>query len=87
MRLAMAADQINVGALLRKSEAGSPLVECLGGDGGCCALTPACGLLPYWAEAQEAFFATLDRRTLADVMSRKSGLAKLVEEISASPAT
>lgn len=87
MRLVRAADDISVGALLRKSEAGSPLVECLGEDGGCCALKPACGLLPYLAEAQEAFFATLDKRSLADVMSRKSGLAKLVEDITTAPAT
>ena len=79
MRLAMAPEDISVGALLRKSEKGSPLVECLGDDGGCCALTPACGLLPILVEAQEAFFQALDRRTLSDVMTRKSGLAELVK--------
>ncbi len=87
MRLAVAPKDISVGGLLRKSEAGSPLVECLSDDGGCCALTPACGLLPYLAEAQEAFFAALDDRSLADVMTRRSGLAKLVADISVAPAT
>ena len=87
MRLAVAPKDISVGGLLRKSEAGSPLVECLSDGGGCCALTPACGLLPYLAEAQEAFFAVLDDRSLADVMTRRSGLAKLVADISAASAT
>ena len=87
MRLAMSAEDISIGALLRKSEAGSPLVECLGEDGGCCALTPACGLLPYLSEAQEAFFSALDRRSLSDVMSRKPGLVKLVEDLTAPHAT
>ena len=87
MRLAHAPEDISVGALLRKSEHGSPLVECLGEDGGCCVLTPACGLLPILAEAQEAFFAALDKRTLQDVMTRRSGLAALVQSLADADAT
>lgn len=81
MTLARDPAEISIGALLRRSEAGSPLVECLREDGGCCALTPACGLLPVLAGAQEAFFAHLDGVTLADVMARNSGMRRLVASL------
>lgn len=81
MMLARDPSDISIGDLLRKSESGSPLVECLREDGGCCALTPACGLLPVLAGAQEAFFAHLDRVTLAEVLTKKSGMRRLVESL------
>lgn len=81
MRLAMPAEDISIGALLRKSEAGSPLVECMREDGGTCCLTPACGLLPILAEAQEAFFATLDNKSLSDVLSRRGGMLHLLQSL------
>ena len=81
MMLARDPSGISIGDLLRKSESGSPLVECLREDGGCCALTPACGLLPVLAGAQEAFFAHLDRVTLAEVLTKKAGMRRLVESL------
>lgn len=81
MTLARDLSDISIGDLLRRSEAGSPLVECLREDGGCCALTPACGLLPVLAGAQEAFFAHLDRVTLAEVLTKKAGMRRLVESL------
>jgi len=81
MRLAMDPAEISIGALLRKSEAGSPLVECLRADGGACCLTPACGLLPVLADAQEAFFAALDGVTLADVLGRRTGMQNLIKSL------
>jgi len=78
MTLAKEPDQISVGALLRKSEASSPLVECMRADGGCCAFSPACGLLPMLSGAQEAFYQYLDPLTLADVIAKRTGMAALV---------
>ena len=81
--LAKAPDEIVIGELLRKSERGSPLVECLRPDGGTCVLTAACGLLPVLAEAQEQFFQHLDARTLEDVVTGHKGMARLVRSLSA----
>ena len=78
MTLATPPDAISIGAMLRKSEAGSALVECLRADGGCCALTPACGLLPLLSGAQEAFFAHLDSKTLEDVLNGQPAMRRLV---------
>jgi len=81
MRLAKAPAEISIGALLRKSERGSPLVECMRMDGGRCVLTPACGLLPVLSEAQEAFFQSLDGRSLEDVITGHRRMIPLVESL------
>lgn len=81
--LAKKAEEISIGRLLRKTEAGTALVECLREDGGACFLSPACGLLPYLQDAKEAFFQTLDDVTLADVIGRNKRMAKLVRSLHA----
>ena len=55
-----------------------PVVECFGTNRSCLVL-PACGLREPLAQAQEAFFATLDRYTLADVTRSRSALASLLD--------
>ena len=86
MQLAMDPSDISVGTLLRESEASSPLVECQRADGGTCRLTPACGLLPVLAEAQEAFFVVLDNISLADVLGRRQSMLKLLKSLHPSAA-
>ncbi len=76
--LAMAPSAINLGTLLRRSEAGSALVECMDAGGGQCLLTPACGLKSLLANAHEAFFVYLDNYTLADVMTFSPGMSALI---------
>ena len=85
MTLARPPSEISIGELLRKSERGSPLVECLRPDGGSCALTPACGLLPMLSKAQEQFFQVLDSQTLEDVVAGHRGMARLVRSLSDNP--
>ena len=82
--LARPAEEISIGALLRKSEAGSALVECMRADGGACPLTPACGLTGLLAGAQEAFFAYLDDKTLADVIDSGPAVLALIRGMAAS---
>ncbi|WP_022704194.1 RrF2 family transcriptional regulator [Pseudorhodobacter ferrugineus] len=75
--LARPAEQINIGAVLRMLKQDDPVVECFS-SGGSCLILPACGLRTPLAEAQEAFFASLDRYSLVDVtQSRKQLLALL----------
>lgn len=75
--LARPASEINVGAVVRSLKADDPVVECFGSGSACC-IVPACGLRTPLQEAQEAFFAALDRYTLADVTQKKTALAALL---------
>lgn len=84
MRLALTPEAISIGGLLRKSERGTPLVECMKEDGGCCVMTAACGLLPILNEAQEVFFAVLDGKTLRDILDGNRGMKNLIRALEAS---
>lgn len=79
LTLARPAAQINVGAVVRAMKRGDPVVECFGADQSCLIL-PACGLRDPLAQAQEAFFATLDRYTLGDVTQARRALDALLDE-------
>ncbi len=74
-RLAMAPDQIGLGAVVRATET-LALVECLGSDGGCCPISPACALKRVVAEARDAFLATFDRYTLRDILRPREMLLR-----------
>lgn len=77
LTLAHPADQINIGAVVRMLQRDKAVVSCFGPDKSCLIL-PACGLRTPLAEAQEAFFAALDRYTLADVIGAKSSILDLL---------
>ncbi|PUE14576.1 Rrf2 family transcriptional regulator [Limnohabitans sp. MMS-10A-160] len=62
------AAQIVLGEVVRKTETDFQMVECFGEGQSHCALLPACHLKNVLAQALEAFFATLDGITLADLM-------------------
>lgn len=78
IRLARAADRINVGAVVRQTEHGFDLADC-----GSCIIAPACGLTGVLDEALAAFLAVLDRYTLADLLAKQSRLMRLFERQSA----
>ena len=66
IELAGSADQINVGALLRRLHRGKPLIDCQGLD---CRLAPVCTLNSALGKAQNAFFETLSEYTVSDLIS------------------
>jgi len=68
IRLAGPADTINLGSVLRLMEADAPLVDCFPGGAGQCSLIPHCLLKGILAEAQEAFFQSVDGYTLAHLV-------------------
>jgi len=78
LTLARPAKDILVGDVVRAMKRNDPVVECFGTDKSCLIL-PACGLREPLAQAQEAFFATLDRYTLADVTRSRTELATLLD--------
>ncbi|MCU0885198.1 MAG: Rrf2 family transcriptional regulator [Beijerinckiaceae bacterium] len=67
-RLAMEPAAIRIGAVTRALEARHALVECFQPTGSDCTLLPRCRLKARLASAREAFFADLDRSTLADCL-------------------
>lgn len=60
---------MRLGELIRTLEADQVLVECFRADGGCCTLTPCCELRTMLREAREGFYAILNRKTLADLIT------------------
>ena len=66
--LARDAKDISVGSVIRLMENSLALVECMKDSPSSCPLLPECRLKSVFYSAQEAFFATLDKSTLADLL-------------------
>ena len=64
--LARPAQEISLGAVVRRLEDGHALVECFRDDGGCCTLTAGCRLKSKLVRARDAFIAELDKTSLAE---------------------
>jgi len=78
IRLGRAADEINVGAVVRHTEEGFDLVDCAS-----CVIAPACGLNGMLNQALGAFMGVLDGYTLADLSTRKADLRALFGTVEA----
>jgi Rrf2 family nitric oxide-sensitive transcriptional repressor len=78
IRLARAPADINIGQVVRFTEADMNLVECFcpGEDG--CRIQTGCLLRSVLRNALRAFLAVLDRYTLADLMGSKPLLEELL---------
>ncbi|HLZ78026.1 MAG TPA: Rrf2 family transcriptional regulator [Sphingomonas sp.] len=72
IRLGRKPEEINLGELVRHTEAGFDLVDCAH-----CVIAPACGLTGVLAEATRAFLAVLDKYTLVHLLDRRSQLRTL----------
>jgi Rrf2 family transcriptional regulator, nitric oxide-sensitive transcriptional repressor len=79
LRLTRAPHDINVGALVRRTENNWDLVECFDHDTNTCPIEPACGLKGVLKHAQHAFITVLDSHTLADFMPRAPELKQLLQ--------
>lgn len=79
MRLARAAAAINVGAVVRATEDHFTLVDCFErGTLPDCRIESVCVLKHALAQALEAFLATLDRYTLADLLGPVRSLTRIL---------
>lgn len=67
--LAREPGSIRLGQVLAWMEQDQALVECFRDDGGQCRLHPMCALRARLAGAERAFYAELDRDTLADCIN------------------
>ena len=74
MRLAKKPSEISIGGVLRLTEEGTGLVECMRAGTSDCLLAPVCALAPILATAKEDFFQSLDKRMLSEALPRKRAL-------------
>jgi Rrf2 family nitric oxide-sensitive transcriptional repressor len=73
VRLAMAPERIVVGDVVRATEDNVALVPCFTPGDDSCPLTANCALATSLGEALGAFFAVLQRQTLADLIDNVNG--------------
>jgi Rrf2 family transcriptional regulator, nitric oxide-sensitive transcriptional repressor len=71
--LGPAADSIRIGHVIRQTETDQPLVECFDSATSRCAVNGHCMLKGILGQAQNAFYQTLDRYTLADLATETRG--------------
>lgn len=76
--LARQAQDICVGQVLRDTEGKAMPAECFGPEESQCAIVSCCQLKSVLAEAVNAFFAVLDRYTLADITRNKHALTSIL---------
>jgi Rrf2 family nitric oxide-sensitive transcriptional repressor len=78
VQLAKPASEIQIGTVVRLFEGNRGAVDCAGTTGLPCRIAASCELRGVFAEAQEAFYAILDRYSLADVIQNRSQLVQLL---------
>ena len=76
IRLALKPDQINIGAVIRKTEEDFHLVECFNAEKNSCILSPTCRLKHILYDALQAYLNVLDQYTLSDIVTQ-DGLLEL----------
>ena len=70
-------EAIVIGEVVRQTEGAAVVAECFGEDN-TCAIAPNCRLRGVLAEAVAAFYAVLDRYTLADLVRNRQQLARVL---------
>jgi Rrf2 family nitric oxide-sensitive transcriptional repressor len=86
LALAVDADTIGIGDVVRQTEGQALPAECFGVDGGHCSIAPVCRLHGVLGEAVQAFYAVLDRHTLADIARNQRALAGILFAAAPDPA-
>jgi Rrf2 family nitric oxide-sensitive transcriptional repressor len=76
--LARPADEIGVGDIVRLGEESETVIECNRMRGGPCRIRFVCRLKGVLDEAAAAFFAVLDRYSLADLVEKASPLRQVL---------
>jgi Rrf2 family nitric oxide-sensitive transcriptional repressor len=78
LQLARAPDRIRIGEVVRETEGQSLVAECFAEEGGDCCISAGCRLRGVLHDAVNAFYAVLDRYTLADLVANAGELAPLL---------
>lgn len=75
LELASPPERLGLGWVIRQTEASAALAECFDQSDCRCVIAPCCRLRGVLAEALAAFYAVLDRHTLADLVANREELA------------
>ena len=78
LTLAKAPEEINVGAIVQLTEADALLAECFNEDHNACVITRVCQLRRVLGEAARAFNDVLNQYTVADLISERPKLARIL---------
>ena len=82
VRLARDPSELRLGQLVMLLERSHDLVECFDRKGSTCPIAPVCILKGVLYQARDAFFASLDRHTLADLLRNKNQLVRVLRKAS-----
>jgi Rrf2 family nitric oxide-sensitive transcriptional repressor len=77
LELAVPASDITVGEVVRHTEGPAVMAECFE-EGNSCYITPDCRLRDVLVDSVKAFYAVLDKHTIADVVKNRRQLAKVL---------
>jgi Rrf2 family nitric oxide-sensitive transcriptional repressor len=78
LALARPPHEIVVGAVVRQTEGGDLPAECFGEESDLCAIARICKLRGVLGQAVDAFYAVLDRCTLADLVHNRAAIGRLL---------
>ena len=78
LALALSPERIVIGEVVRHTEHGDLPAACFADDAPPCPIVPACRLRGVLREAVDAFYAALDRYTLADLACQPRALSQLL---------
>ena len=78
IRLAMPPQQVSVGKVVRGTEGAAMPADCFAEDDDRCVIDGSCRLKGVLGEAVKAFYAVLDRYTLADLSRNRQSLGKVL---------
>jgi Rrf2 family nitric oxide-sensitive transcriptional repressor len=79
IELARKAGQINIGQVVRYTEGPFRPVECFDSERNRCVITAVCDLAPVLQEACDNFLATLDKYSLAALVTERQKLGKALK--------
>jgi Rrf2 family nitric oxide-sensitive transcriptional repressor len=79
IELARKAGQINIGQVVRYTEGPLRPVECFDSERNRCVITAVCDLAQVLQEACDNFLATLDKYTLAELVTQKQKLSRALK--------
>jgi Rrf2 family transcriptional regulator, nitric oxide-sensitive transcriptional repressor len=81
IKLASDPATIRLGQIIKTSEGNVAIVQCLGEDlSDRCCIMPGCVLAEILVEGFEAFYASLNRYTLADLVKNKPLLSQILKQ-------
>ncbi len=70
-------ERIGIGEVVRRTEGHAVVAECFD-EGGSCCIAPVCRLRGVLGAAMKAFYAVLDRYSLADLAANREQLATIL---------